>query len=631
MTITVEAVHRKVQYTSTGSLGPYAFAFKILASADIKVSVGATVKTLTTHYTTTYNADGTGSVTFTSGNAPASDALVTIESNQSIARTTDYSTGGDFTAASINDALDKLTINDQQIETELSRNIQLAGTTKRTTSGTGTSGSLFWPYDDTPSNNANKCVVYDGDGTALIIGPSTTDISSASTNATNASNSATAAASSASTASTHATTSTNFATKVDAAISSGVYSSKEYAQGTQASTGGSAKSWAQDTDQVDGASTNDRSAKNWAQGASMTGSTLGGSAKDWAQLAEDSQVNGSEYSAKHYAAKASASATTASAFNKKWTAVTTLTTGTHNLERADVGKYYVLNASGGTITINLPPIGSGTSDALDGHMFGFEVGNVDNAISIVRDGDTINGASANYSGLTAVGQVIHFIADDATSDNWYATIMSQSPDASATVKGLVELATDGETATGSDSARVVTPANVASAYVAQGLHTIWVPASAMYPCSTNGCADLEQVETTAQQPEFKVLDFDKDSDEFAQFTVAFPKSWNAGTITYRAYWVGVAWTLAGRSVADNAEAIGAFGTAVVVQDDSQGDATEVLVSPISSAVTIASAADDALTFFQVSRDVSDGNDDMAGDARLVGIQILYTVDSKDDS
>ena len=44
----------------------------------------------------------------------------------------------------------------------------------------------------------------------------------------------------------------------------------------------------------------------------MTGSTLGGSAKDWAQLAEDSQVNGSEYSAKHYSAKASASATSAS-------------------------------------------------------------------------------------------------------------------------------------------------------------------------------------------------------------------------------------------------------------------------------------------------------------------------------
>ena len=180
MTITVDAVHRKVQYTSTGSLGPYSFSFKVLAATDIKVSVDATVKTVTTHYTTAYNADGTGSVTFTSGNAPAADTLVTIESDQAIARTTDYSTGGDFTAASINDALDRLTINDQQIETEISRNIQLASTTKRTTSGTGTSGPLIFPYDATVSNNASKLISYDSNGTAL----ETTDGRVVSTSAT---------------------------------------------------------------------------------------------------------------------------------------------------------------------------------------------------------------------------------------------------------------------------------------------------------------------------------------------------------------------------------------------------------------------------------------------------------------
>lgn len=40
----------------------------------------------------------------------------------------------------------------------------------------------------------------------------------------------------------------------------------------------------------------------------MTGATLGGSSKDWAQLAEDSAVDGTNFSAKHHAAKASASA-----------------------------------------------------------------------------------------------------------------------------------------------------------------------------------------------------------------------------------------------------------------------------------------------------------------------------------
>ena len=75
-----------------------------------------------------------------------------------------------------------------------------------------------------------------------------------------------------------------------------------------------------------------------------------------------------------------------------------------------------------------------------------------------------------------------------------------------------------------------------------GKQTIWVPAAAMSPTVSNGCSNLTVVETTSGRPDMVVLDFDKDSDEFAQFSVAFPKSWNAGTITFQFFWSGIAAT-----------------------------------------------------------------------------------------
>ena len=101
-----------------------------------------------------------------------------------------------------------------------------------------------------------------------------------------------------------------------------------------------------------------------------------------------------------------------------------------------------------------------------------------------------------------------------------------------------------------------------------GKESIWVPAFAMYPNSTNGCAGIAQTEL-GNGPELKSLDFDKDSDEFAQCCVAFPKSWNEGTVTFQAFFTAnstntgtVAWKLAGTALADDGSLNTAFGTAV---------------------------------------------------------------------
>ena len=56
-----------------------------------------------------------------------------------------------------------------------------------------------------------------------------------------------------------------------------------------------------------------------------------------------------------------------------------------------------------------------------------------------------------------------------------------------------------------------------------------------------------------------------------------------------------------------------------------------LVSPVSTAVTIAAAAADTYTYFQVRRNATAGGDGFTGDARLLGIKIFYTTDAANDA
>ncbi len=169
-----------------------------------------------------------------------------------------------------------------------------------------------------------------------------------------------------------------------------------------------------------------------------------------------------------------------------------------------------------------------------------------------------------------------------------------------------------------------------------GKETIYVPAAAMYPNTTNGCADLAQVELS-NGPEIKCLDFDASSDENAQFSIAFPKSWNEGTITFQAFFTvtgtntgTVAWGLSGVGIADNASCNTAFGTNVVATAKAHsGTSNDLDVTAESGAVTVASAAVDTMTFFQIMRDVS--ADDQSGDARLLGIKIFFTTDAANDA
>jgi hypothetical protein len=176
-----------------------------------------------------------------------------------------------------------------------------------------------------------------------------------------------------------------------------------------------------------------------------------------------------------------------------------------------------------------------------------------------------------------------------------------------------------------------------SAVKVAGKESIWIPAVAMYPNTTSGCAALAQVELS-NGPELKVLDFDKDSDEFAQFAVAFPKSWNEGTVTFQAFFTATstdtgttAFVLQGVALADNGDLNTAFGTAVgPTAKAHSGTSNDLDVTAESGAVTIAgSPSTDEYVFFQISRDVS--ADDLNADARLLGIKLFFTTDAANDA
>ena len=122
--IAINPVTRRVQFTGNTGTGPFAFTFNILADADIAVYKNTTLLTLTTHYTVTTNANGTGSITLDAGQALISSDVLTIIGGRDLSRTTDFVTAGDLLASSLNEQLDSLVIMTQQLDEKVGRTIK---------------------------------------------------------------------------------------------------------------------------------------------------------------------------------------------------------------------------------------------------------------------------------------------------------------------------------------------------------------------------------------------------------------------------------------------------------------------------------------------------------------------------
>ena len=250
--------------------------------------------------------------------------------------------------------------------------------------------------------------------------------------------------------------------------------------------------------------------------------------------------------------------------------------------------------------------------------------NIDLAISPKGSGELVIGTGSAAAAITTSGTQDLVLDTNSGTNSGNITITDGA-------NGNITISPNG-----SGVAQAVDAGDNTAAIKIAGKETIWVPAVAMYANSTNG-AEAAQVELS-NGPEIKVLDFDKDSDEFAQFAVAFPKSWNAGTVTFQAFFTATstdtgttAWGLSGVALADNGDLNTAFGTQVVATAKAHsGTSNDLDVAAESGAVTIAgSPGADEYVFFQVSRDVS--ADDLNADARLLGIKLFFTTNAANDA
>jgi hypothetical protein len=125
--IAINDVPRKAQYSGNTGLGPFQFTFNVMNEVDIAVYKNSTALDLATDYSVSINLDGTGSITLSgtgNGTAVVSADVITIVGDMALERVTDFTPGGDFQTAAVNEQLDSMVIMLQQLDEKIARSIQ---------------------------------------------------------------------------------------------------------------------------------------------------------------------------------------------------------------------------------------------------------------------------------------------------------------------------------------------------------------------------------------------------------------------------------------------------------------------------------------------------------------------------
>jgi hypothetical protein len=181
------------------------------------------------------------------------------------------------------------------------------------------------------------------------------------------------------------------------------------------------------------------------------------------------------------------------------------------------------------------------------------------------------------------------------------------------------------------------PKKVALGHIGIGKHTLWIPAGAMVPRTSNGAAP-GSVETPGNKVMLKTLDFDAATWEYAQVSLQMPKGWNEGNMSAVFVWshpaavtnFAVVWGIHAVAIGDGDALDVAFGAAFTVTDTG-GSTDRLYRSPETSFSIAGPASENDVVYFQVWRAGGDAADTLAADARLHGVALFYTTNANTDT
>src|SRR5262245_45490107 len=241
------------------------------------------------------------------------------------------------------------------------------------------------------------------------------------------------------------------------------------------------------------------------------------------------------------------------------------------------------------------------------------------------------------SGNVTVGHAVAWAADGTIED---AGFVAGAADVDIDVLPPATSPLDGTELVFGEQGGIQSKITTAQIAVLAGtaLATLWIPATAMIARTTNG-PSTGLIELSVNKIMVATLDFDPTTQEYAQFSIRMPKSWNESTLSFAPLWshaatattFGVVWSLSATAYS-NDDALDVAQGAVQTSTDTGGTTNDLYIGPTSSAITVGGTPDpEDMIIFQVSRVAGAGSDTMTIDARLHGVTIYYNTNTNTDA